>query len=230
MQVYALPDSIRDLLLPAQASGLTRGLVLHATSPRPTQTVALGGYLFEARLSRSWPANTIVADDGAILIVQASPGEFYIVGAGVTVSFARGPDVDSGIAEVQSIEQVSRHSGQWTIESRLNGDQSNQGRQLPLDPHQHDIYRVKLHSIPSEPHRIARKSSEGADTLLASEKAVRLWRFCSSLYRIFLSRASTMVASRRSQVPVSQIMAATTILSNSGLTTTVERNIVWPSN
>ena len=153
MQLYALLDSIHDLLLPAQASGLTRGLVLHGTSPRPTQTVALGGYLFEARLSRSWPTNTTIADDGAVLIMQASPGEFYIVGLGLSLNFARDPDVDSGIAEIESIERVSRHSGQWTTESHLNGDQSNQGRQLLMDPRLHQIYRVRLRSIVSEPHR-----------------------------------------------------------------------------
>jgi hypothetical protein len=55
MQVYELLDSVRDLVLEAQVANMTRGLVLHATSPRPTQTVALGGFLFEATLSRSWP-------------------------------------------------------------------------------------------------------------------------------------------------------------------------------
>lgn len=30
---------------------------------------------------------------------------------------------------------------------RLNGDQSNQGRQLMMDPKQMHIYRVRLHAI-----------------------------------------------------------------------------------
>jgi beta-galactosidase GanA len=153
LQVYELLDSMRDLLPPAQEAGLTRGLVLHATSPRPTQSVALGGYLFEATLSRSWPARTIVADDGAMLIVQASPGEFYILGSGLTVSFSRDPDVDAGTAGVESIEQVSRASGQWTTERRLNGDQTNQGRQLLLDPHQFHVFRVRLYSTTRESER-----------------------------------------------------------------------------
>ena len=151
MQVYNLFDSIRDLLLSAQASGSSRGMVLHATSPRPTQTVALGGYLFEATLSRSWRSKALLADDGAMLILQTVPGEFFIVGSGLTVTIVGDPDVDSGIAGIASIEQVSGHAGQWTTERRLNGDQSNQGRQLLLDPHQHHIYRVRLYSIPSEP-------------------------------------------------------------------------------
>jgi beta-galactosidase GanA len=150
MQVYELLDSVRDLLPAAQVAGLTRGLVLHATSLRPTQTVALGGYLFEATLSRSWPARTIIADDGAMLIMQAGPGEFYVVGSGLTVSFARNPDVDAGTAGIESVEQVSRASEQWTTERRLNGDQTNQGRQLLLDPHRPHIYRVRLYSIPPE--------------------------------------------------------------------------------
>jgi hypothetical protein len=149
MRVYELLDSMCDLLSAAQAAGSTRGLVLHTTSPRPTQTVALGGYLFEATLSRSWPARTILADDGAMLILEASPGEFYIAGSGLTVTFARDPDVD-GVAGIESAEQASRASGQWTTERRLNGDQTNQGRQLLLDAHRPHIYRVRLYSILSE--------------------------------------------------------------------------------
>ena len=153
MQAYEVLDSIRDLLPAAQTAGMTRGLVLHSTSPRSTQTVALGGYLFEASLSRSWPARSIIADDGAMLILQTSPGEFYIAGSGLTVSFALDPDVDAGIAGIESVEQVSRSSGQWTTEKHLNGDQTNQGRQLLLDPHQPHIYRVRLYSIPAERER-----------------------------------------------------------------------------
>lgn len=150
MQVYEALDSMRDVLLAAQASGSTRGLVLHTTSARPRQTVALGGYLFEATLSRSWPAGTLAAEDGALLIVQASAGEFYIVGSGLTVSFVRDADVDAGIAGIESVEQVSRTAGQWVTERRLNGDQTNQGRQLMLDAYRTQIYRVRLYSIPRE--------------------------------------------------------------------------------
>lgn len=85
------------------------------------------------------------------LILQTSPGEFYILGSGLTVNFARDPDVDAGMAGIESLERVSRDSGQWRTDKRLNGDQTNQGRQLLLDPHQQQIYRVRLYSIPPEP-------------------------------------------------------------------------------
>jgi beta-galactosidase GanA len=152
MQVYELLDSMRDLLPAAQAAGLTRGLVLHATNPRPTQTVALGGYLFEAALARSWPARTLATDDGGMLILQASPGEFYIVGSGLTVNFSRDPDVDSGVAGIESVEQVSRASGQWATDRRLNGDQTDQGRRLLMDAHHPQIYHVRLYSVLPQSH------------------------------------------------------------------------------
>ena len=162
MQVYGALDSIRDLLLSAQTTGSTRGLVLHATSPRPIQRVSLGGYLFEATLSRSWPARTIIADDGAMLILETGPGEFYILGSGLTVNFIRDPDVDSGIAGIASVEQVSRRGGEWKVERRLNGDQTNQGRQLMLDPHEHRIFRVRLYSIPSRAQQSLPQPKEAA--------------------------------------------------------------------
>jgi len=126
---------------------MTRGLALHASNWRPTQTVALGGYLFDATLSRSWPTERLAVTDGGMLILQTAPGEFYAIGSGLTVSIARDPDVDSDIAGIESVEQVSRKAGEWVTERRLNGDQSNQGRQLLLDPHEPHIYRVRLYSI-----------------------------------------------------------------------------------
>ncbi|MGH9718071.1 MAG: DUF5597 domain-containing protein [Candidatus Acidiferrales bacterium] len=124
MQVYGLLDSVGDLLPEAQAAGKTRGLVLRATDWRPTQTVALGGYLFDAALSRSWPGQKPAVTDGAMLIMQASPGEFYVIGSGLTVSIARDPDVDSRIAGIASVDLVSRKSGQWITGRHLNGDQT----------------------------------------------------------------------------------------------------------
>lgn len=149
--VYAVLDSMSDLLLSHQATGGTRGLVLHSNSPRPSQTVALGNYLFEAAISRSWPAKTLLADDGAMLIVQSSQDEFYIAGTGLTVSFHRNPDVDNQLSGIASIEEVSRSDGKWMTQRRLNGDQTDQGRQLFMDPHQVRLYRVILYSTARTP-------------------------------------------------------------------------------
>jgi hypothetical protein len=146
--VYEVLGSMSDLLLSHQLSDGTRGAVLHSNSPRPTQTVALGNYLFEATLSRSWPAKTLLTDDGAMLIVQSIENEFYIAGTGLTVSFFRNPDVDNEVGRIESVEEVSGWNGNWSTLRRLNGDQTNQGRQLLMPAHQVHVYRVRLYSTP----------------------------------------------------------------------------------
>jgi hypothetical protein len=154
--VYAVLDSMSEMLLTARAANRTRGLVLHSNSPRPTQTVSLGGYLFEATLSRSWPAKSLLEDDGAMMIVQSdivqsNPDEFYIAGSGLTISFFRDPDTDGKQSGIASIEEVNRVEDKWVTLRRLNGDQSNQGRQLSMAPHEIRVYRVKLLAIDRTP-------------------------------------------------------------------------------
>jgi len=145
-QSYGALNDLSDILIPAQATGKTRALVLHADSTRPTQTIALGGYLFEATLARTWPAKALATDDGAMIVLQSADDEFYIAGRGLTVTFTRDPDIDDHQAGISSIEDISRTEGKWTTLRRLNGDQSNQGRQLSMEANQVRIYRVTLYS------------------------------------------------------------------------------------
>src|SRR5579863_5751912 len=145
-EVYGVLSQMSDMLLTSQASGNVRALVLHKDSPRPTRTVALSGYLFEGALSRSWPSRTLSTDDGAMIAIESGPNEFYIAGSGLTISFTRDPDTDNKTSGIASIEQVSRSANGWTLVRRLNGDQSNQGRQLSMDPHRVEIFRVKLYA------------------------------------------------------------------------------------
>ena len=146
MQTYAALSSLEDMLATAQSAGRTRGVVLHANSPRAVQSVSLGGYLFEASLSRAWKTGTLLADDGAMLLLESRPDEFIVVGSGLTVKMSRDPDTDNQIAGIASIEQVSKAGSEWVVSARLNGDQSNQGRQLTMDPREIRTYRLRLYS------------------------------------------------------------------------------------
>lgn len=146
--VYAALTSLSDLILHAQAKDEIRALVLHETSQRPSQTVSLGGFLFRATLSRSWPAQQLLATHGAAMIIPNGSNEFLVIGSGLTVMLLRDPDVDNQIAGIASIEQIVRASGQWVTERRLNGDQSNQGRELLMDPREIRIYSVRLFTYP----------------------------------------------------------------------------------
>jgi len=88
----------------------------------------------------------LLTNDGAMLVLQSLPDEFYIVGSGLTVGMTRDPDTDARVAGIASIEEVSRAGTAWLVERRLNGDQSNQGRQLSMDADRIRIYRVHLYA------------------------------------------------------------------------------------
>lgn len=148
MLVYGALGSLGEILTDAQAADRTRGMALHANSPRASQTVALGGYLFQGSLSRAWSTNALLANGGGMLLLQSAPNEFLILGAGLTVKMTRDPDTDGGIAGISSIEEVSRVGSEWKVMARLNGDQSNQGRQLTMDPHKVKIYRLRMYTAP----------------------------------------------------------------------------------
>ncbi len=144
---YEVLGSLSDMMAAAQVDGKMRGMVLNEDSPRPTQTVALGGYLFDATLARSWPAKSLLSKHGAMVVIEAGPDEFYIAGSGLYVSFARDLDVDDAVGGIGSIEEVRREDDRWVTVRRLNGDQSNQGRELLMDPHGFHVYRVRLYAI-----------------------------------------------------------------------------------
>jgi len=144
--IYATLAGIGNTILDAQQKNRIRALVLHDNSLRPSQTVALGGYLFRASLARTWPARQLAASHGAIMVIETAPNQFLIVGNGLTVSFLRNPDVDDQRAGIASVDQVKPGAEGWEIERRLNGDQTDQGRALLMDAHDVRIYRVSLYA------------------------------------------------------------------------------------
>ena len=146
--VYRILTQLGDRFLQAQRRGDTRALMLHLTSPRPTQAVSLGGYLFRATLARAWRTQKPLAADGAMLVMQSAPDEFYVIGSGLTVSFLRDPDADDRLAGIAGIAQLDWKNGRWTVAEQMNGDQSDQGRELLMDPHAVHLYRVSLYSYP----------------------------------------------------------------------------------
>jgi Domain of unknown function (DUF5597) len=82
-----------------------------------------------------------------MLLLESRPDEFLVIGSGLTVMMTRDPDTDNRIAGIASIEQVSKAGSEWVVSARLNGDQSNQGRQLSMDPREIRTYRVQLFSL-----------------------------------------------------------------------------------
>jgi hypothetical protein len=145
-QVYGALANLGPSLAEAQHANRTRGIVLYANSARGTQTVALGGYLFQASLSRVWNTGVLESQNGALMLIANGPDEFLAIGTGLTVKVSRDPDTDAKAAGIASIEEVTRSGTDWKVVERVNGDQSNQGRQLSLDSQQVRTYRVRLYA------------------------------------------------------------------------------------
>ena len=146
--VYRALGGLGSILGAAQQRDLVRALVLRRTSPSPTQTVALGGYLFTARLARNWFTHRTLERTGAMLVLQRRPNVFDVLGRGLEITVRRDPDVDDRIAGIAGIAKLRRHAGRWIVARRLNGDQTNQGRNLLLSPQTFRLYRIRLYTIP----------------------------------------------------------------------------------
>lgn len=146
--VYRLFAALGRALTAAQERDQIRALALRRTSPSPTQTVALGGSLFTARLARDWFAHRLLERSGALLILRRAPNVFDVLGRGLALTVRRDPNVAEGLAGIADIAPLHRHAGRWIVAKRLNGDQSNQRRTLLLSPQAFHFYRMHLHSIP----------------------------------------------------------------------------------
>ena len=113
--VYRALGGLGSILGSAQQRDLVRALVLRRASPSPTQTVALGGYLFTARLARDWFTHRTLERTGAMLVPQRRPNVFDVLGRGLAITVRRDPDVDDRIA---GIAQLRRHAGRWILARR----------------------------------------------------------------------------------------------------------------
>ena len=82
-------------------------------------------------------------------VLQSGPDEFYIVGCGLNVIFLRDPDADGRVAGIAGIAELTWKSGGWAVAGQMNGDQTDQGRQLLMDPHAIRLYRVRLYDYPA---------------------------------------------------------------------------------
>ena len=80
-----------------------------------------------------------------MIVVQSGSDEFFVAGSGITAAIESDPDTSSGLAGIISIEEGTLENGQWKTVRHLNGDQSNQGRDVSLPAHGFTLLRVKLY-------------------------------------------------------------------------------------
>jgi hypothetical protein len=77
------------------------------------------------------------------MIIRTGPDEYTIVGIGLTITHvASDSAMQAGLLQVE--EWVPR-DGRWQPHRRLNGDQTNQGREVSLPNGSIGMLRVRLY-------------------------------------------------------------------------------------
>jgi hypothetical protein len=106
------------------------------------QKVAVGDYLFEVSFAPPKNANALITP--CALIVQTGQEEFVVAGAGATLTFSLKSD-SSTLVGIDSVHEGHYVAGRWAPGRLLNGDQTNQGRQLQLPRDRYGIQRLRLY-------------------------------------------------------------------------------------
>ena len=78
------------------------------------------------------------------LILRVGPDEFIVAGTGMIMTFAS-TDRANPVAGIEMVEEGRFVSNVWKRERVLNGDDTNQGRQLSLPSGRFVVRRIRLY-------------------------------------------------------------------------------------
>jgi hypothetical protein len=155
---YDLIRQIEPLLLEYSPKGQVRACVPLGPEQRNPKRIELGGvtmyFTFQTVVPPALADGVVVQGEAAnagqtvpagAIVISTAPDEFVIAGTGVTVLFTapNEPGVSIGLLDVE--EGRYDATGKWRHLRWLNGDQTNQGRQVMLDAGRFGIQRVRLY-------------------------------------------------------------------------------------
>ncbi|HKD23157.1 MAG TPA: DUF5597 domain-containing protein, partial [Rhizomicrobium sp.] len=106
------------------------------------QEAAIGNYVFNVSFAQPKNANALITP--CAMIIQTGPEEFVVAGAGTTLTVSLKSDSGT-LVGIDFIQEGQFVGGKWVPGRILNGDQSNQGRQLMLPPDQFGIQRLRVY-------------------------------------------------------------------------------------
>ncbi|MGC1390153.1 MAG: DUF5597 domain-containing protein [Bacteroidales bacterium] len=141
-QSYKMLSQLMPLI--GKNQGLnTMGAVL-LTKDNSSQIIEFGDYIFHTDL-RFDPnnLNSHSSELGAAIFIMTAPGEFYIGGTGMSITFSqKNSEFKAGLA---TVEEGTFIEGKWIPGRRLAGDDTAQGDNLRLGDG-YNIQKVKLYS------------------------------------------------------------------------------------
>ena len=76
--------------------------------------------------------------------MQLGADEFVVAGTGMILTFASN-DTINPIVGIESIQEGLYENGVWMAGRTINGDDSNQGRELRLPAGKFGVFRVRLY-------------------------------------------------------------------------------------
>jgi beta-galactosidase GanA len=160
---YDLIRQLQPLLAEKQGLGQSAGFLNESVETKQPQQVRLGDWVFHAAFERAAPpqladglAVVVGADNSALasggrageapaggLVIALGKNEYLFAGIGLTITFS--PATGGAQTGILSCEEGHFEKGVWQHVRWLNGDQTNQGRHIRLEPGRFSIQRVKLY-------------------------------------------------------------------------------------
>jgi hypothetical protein len=145
-QGYKLLHELSPLILENQGKETMAGVLLDSASQK--SRITLGNYIFTVKHEyawRYWKRESGPTPRVGGMIIMLSPDEFIIAGTGLLITFETRKEGNS-IAGIGTDVEGKFVDGKWVPGLSLNGDQTNQGRQVFLPGGEFTIQRVRLYS------------------------------------------------------------------------------------
>ncbi len=153
-EAYGVIEQLSPLVLANQGTGKLVGIrtptAFDGTVDLSPQQVAFDPYRFDVHF-KQLPGISVGAKEEAELpgahgglIVRLGADEFIVAGTGMILTFVS-KDPANPIAGIESIQEGQYEGGVWKAGRTINGDDSNQGRELRLPSGKFGVFRVRLY-------------------------------------------------------------------------------------
>jgi hypothetical protein len=145
-KAYDVLKQITNLITKYQTSNAVKGFLLERDSL--PKEVTMNNYHLtidhEYRLGWSSGAKNDTWPLAGCIIIQVAPGEFYVTGTGVVITFTSA--IENKRAGFLSIDEGKFQNEKWIPGRRMNGGQDHQGRHVRIPVGEYSIQHVKLYT------------------------------------------------------------------------------------
>jgi beta-galactosidase GanA len=153
-EAYDVLDQLTPLILEHQGTtrivGIKTPTSFDGVQDLAAQAFTFGQYTFDVRFKQPPPISTGAKEETELpgahggLILQVGPDEFIVAGTGMIMTFGSN-DGSNPVAGIETVEEGRFARSEWKRGRVLNGDDTNQGRQLSLPSGRFVVRRIRLY-------------------------------------------------------------------------------------